>query len=474
MTADAGTAGISAPATPTGSRVLAIGIAAWLAAMAVLWPLGASFGDDVGYLGEARLVLEGRFRPVEREPGIWQPGAVGPVAKYPLFPSLLFAPLMAVSPRAVFAVGIAAAVAVCLIAARVLRSWGASPAWALIILAHPTVVIISRTATADLPLCAFMLGAWWALRRDHFRAAVVLFGALFAIKPTGFIIAGALAMGELWRRLPGIRGGDATARRAVVSTAMGMMLGGLLVVGANWLTTGGPWFGYNHEFLGVPPFWFSHFPRTAPAQLRTVLLFPPLLIAGALPFWRRREYAPLAVIAGFGGLMCFYFFVDTTPNWIETWVLGPRLLLPVVVLLLVGYAHLLAGFARRFRNGELVSVTVIAAAAVAIARMVNHRHQGWQRPAGAAVVAAKHITDRYGVRELAALPQAVRAAMMYPGTVRVANPGELNDSIVLCSDHSASHRMRDREGPYSCAFPGYRSEYREGGFEVLVASHLRP
>jgi hypothetical protein len=47
--------------------------------------------------------------------------------------------------------------------------------------------------------------------------------------------------------------------------------------------------------------------------------------------------------------MCFYFFVDHGRTKIETLVLAPRLLLPAVAFLLVGYAEMAAGLAARFR-----------------------------------------------------------------------------------------------------------------------------
>jgi len=457
-----------AGAATAHDRVLLIGVLVWVAVMIALWPLATSFGDEVGYIGEARLVLAGRFRPLPGDLGIWQPGAGGLVAKYPLFPSLLMAPLFATSPRAVFALGIASAVAVCLLAGRVLRSWGDSSAWALIVLAHPTVVIIARTATADVPLCALMLGAWWALRRDRFRAAVPLLAALFAIKATGFLIGGAIIGGEIWRRLPALRRREPHARRALAYALLGGGLGVCLVVAANVLTTGGPWFGYSHESLTAPPFWFSHFPRTAPEQLRTVLILPPLLFLGAVPYWRMREPAPLLVIVGFGSLMCFYFFVDSGTNRLETWVLAPRLLLPVVVFLLVGYGHLLAGLMRRWRALDQIAGGVLIAMTVTLALAVSSRHHRWQIPMGEALEAAQRIAGQTGVRELGVLEQAAKAGVLFPGRVRLVASTEAQAALVLCSDHAASYRQRDREGPYSCRLPGHHAAHRGGGFEVLV------
>ena len=280
-----------------GGRALALGMFCWLARGAPFWPAVASFADDVGYLGEARLLLAGQLRPGPGDIGIWQHG----VAKYPLFPSLLFSPLLALWPRAVFAVGIGAALLTCWLAARVLESWGDDPAWALVLLAHPTLVIVSRTATVDVPLCALMLATWWSLRNDRRSTAVVSGAALFMIKVTGGVIALALLGGELLRRLPALRRREPEALAALRTALLAVALGVVAVAVANRLTTGGFWFAYEHP--GVHTFWPSHLLTTAPSHLLTVVLMPPLLITGAAPFFQRRELGPLAVIVGFGALM---------------------------------------------------------------------------------------------------------------------------------------------------------------------------
>ena len=167
---------------------------------------------------------------------------------------------------------------------------------------------------------------------------------------------------------------------------------------ANRLTTGGFWFAYEHP--GVHTFWPSHLLTTAPSHLLTVVLMPPLLITGAAPFLQRRELGPLAVIVGFGALMCVYFFVDTGTTWIETRILAPRLLLPVVVFLLIGYADLLARLARRI-TGHVTAVRVLlTAVALTVTLAISARHSRWQQAAGQALAAAERIARDRGVGEL--------------------------------------------------------------------------
>jgi hypothetical protein len=449
----------------SGRRALLVGTLMWVLVTIWFWPQIASFGDEVGYLGEARSVLAGHFRPLPGELGIATDGVGGGVARYPLFPSLLFAPFMAVWPRLVFSVGVAATVIICWLAARILESWGDDSAFALLLLAHPTVVLIARTATADLPLCAFMLATWWCFRNDRWRSAVACCVGLFATKATGFVVGIALIGGELLRRLPALRRGERQARAAVVTALIGIAAGFGAVIGCNHLSAGRSWFGY--ELNGIRPFSAGYLVTTAPVHLLHLFVLPPLLIGGAIPFWRRREFGPLAVIVGFGALMCAYFFVDSGTNRIETLVLSPRLLLPVVVFLLIGYADLLARFIGRLRAGVPAQRMLLIAATSGMAATVGFVHARWQRPAGQALAAAERIARADGIQELGVLPQAEKTGVLYAGATRAVRPADPKGSLLLCSSRSASYRAPLPAGTLSCDLAGYQSVFQADQFYVL-------
>ena len=440
---------------------------AWLVVMILYWPAGLSFGDDVGYLGEAKLILAGRVLPRPDDVGFWVQTAHGWLPKYPLFVSLLMLPLVAVTPRAAFVVGMAAAIGLGWIGSRILKSWGSNPVWALLLIAHPTVVILARTAMADVPLSVFALGAWWALRQ-HRRAATVLFlMALIATKATGFVLGFALALGDLLRLLPALCARDRDAWARVRTIAAGLLAGFTLLFATNEISAGGLWFAYDNTFLGTPPFWFTYFPKSAPAHLRTFLLLPPLLILGALPFWRRREWGPLCLIFGFGTMMCFYFFVDFGTTRLETLILAPRLVLPIVSFLLVGYADLLATLARRFLRGERFTALVLVAGTAAMVLVIDIRHRRWQAPMAEALRAATDATRDLGVHELGLTPEAAKAGLLFSGPTSFVERSNPKTAVVLCTVRSASYR-EPSDGPYSCALPGYRSYRRVGDYDVLV------
>jgi hypothetical protein len=453
------------------SPALVIGALAWLLVSAFYWPEAFSFADEVGYVGESRLLLSGRLLPTGEDPGVWTTTARGLVPKYPIFGSLLMAPLVALTPKAVFALGMLAALALCWIAARVLRGWGTEPAWALLLIAHPTIVIISRTATVDIAMTVFLFGAWQALRRGRRFAAVGFVTALCLIKPTGFMLGGLFAGGEALRVLPRLRRLETDALRDVATLAAALAVGLTLVLVGNKIATGHLWFAYDHSMMDAPPFWYSHFPKTAPAHFRTLLLFPPLLILGALPYIRRRELGPLSVIVGFGTLMCFYFFVDSGTSTVESLVLAPRLLIPVVAFLLLGYAQLLAQVAQKSSRLSKVVRPALVTATVLSTLAISVRHHRWQAPMAAARRSAEQALVQIGGRELAVLPQAAKVGLLYSGRARIVTGPRLDGPVVLCSERSASHRSPG-DGPYSCDFPGYRVAARSGDFKVLIDQRL--
>lgn len=450
------------------SPLLGLGTAIWVLSMALWWPEGLSFADEVGYLGETKLLLAGHLLPRLSDPGMWASTPHGLVPQYPLLLSALLVPFLAVTPRAVFVLGVLSGIGLCWLAARILKGWGTNPAWALLVLMHPTVALMVRTTTADVLLAALALGSWLALTGNRRVVTAFAFAGMFAIKATGMLLGACLVGGEILSMITTPRLSSAETKSRLVTCAVALAAGFLSIFVANEISARQLWFAYDLSYLGTPPFWFSYLGRTAPAHLRTVLFLPPLLIAGAFPYWRRRAWGPLFVILGYGTLMCSYFFVDRGTSRLESLVLSPRLLLPVVVFLLVGYADLLAAGLRRFPLSDRVVGPLLIAGAASGAVAVGIAHRRWQAPMGMARRAAEQIVRRVGSNELGLAPQAVKAGLLFPGPTPVASIGNSEAAVVLCSDHSASYRAPDDGGNYNCSAPGYHSEYRSGGFEILV------
>src|SRR5215470_8873420 len=71
-----------APLTSQNSRSssLVLGVAAWLLVVGFTWPLAFSFADDIGYVGQAKILLAGRVLPLAEDAGIWTSTEMGRVS----------------------------------------------------------------------------------------------------------------------------------------------------------------------------------------------------------------------------------------------------------------------------------------------------------------------------------------------------------------------------------------------------------
>ncbi len=445
-----------------------VGALLWLVVWVVQWPRALSFGDEVGYVGQIRLLLQGRFRPLAGDPGIWVSSAHGLIAKYPYFGPVLDAPLFAIHPRLIFVVGPLAALALVFVAARALRAWGRSPVWALVLLAHPAVTILARTAMTDLPLTAFVMGAWWATRRGCGPLAAALVAAAVMIKVTGFMVVGLLLAGEVLRERQGLRGRDRTIIRRIGWLVVGVCAGAAGMMALNFAANGTPWSAYGeaHGYRGAPNFSASYFLTTAPVHLAALLLVPPLLLTGAYPLWKRREFGPLVTVGGLVGLMCVYFFVDHGRSFVETLLLSPRLILPAVAFLLIGYADLLAALWNKLAS-DAPSPVLVAVVPALLAVPIAARHQAWQRADARALALATSAVAASGEHELGLTATAAKSGLLFPGkTVEVTDGAR--PKVVLCGTHYPSYRDADNPaGGYDCTLPHYRTLDAVGTSVVL-------
>ena len=165
--------------------------------------------------------------------------------------------------------------------------------------------------------------------------------------------------------------------------------------------------------------------------------------------------------------MCFFVWVDAGTNWIETRVLAPRLLLPVVVFLLIGYADLLAGLSRRFAIRPLAVRVPLIVVMLASAFAIGALHARQQKPAAEALAATERIARERGITELGVVYEAEKAGVLFSGRVHRTNRAEATSAILLCNSQSGSYRAPG-SGSLSCALPGYRVAHQAGTYSVLT------
>jgi hypothetical protein len=459
-----------------------VGVALWVALMLLTWPRALSFGDEVGYVGRAKLLLAGHLDYVPGSPGVWVSTPHGTLSQYPLLPSLLILPFVAVWPRASFAVAMLAAVVLAATARAILKSWGRSPLWALLVLGHPAVVILARTDMADLPQATMTVAAWWALRRGRAFATVAWLALLMSIKVTGVVLAAGVVASEAAASARALRARDPATWRRLGWGAAGGVAGGALLLALNHLSSGRFGFVYDHSNLSTPvSFWYTYVPAHGPMHLATLLLDPPLLFLGAWAYWKRRELGPVLLSAGYVALMSAYFFIDTGVNAAETLVLSTRLILPAVAFLLIGYGAWLddlLGRARRRADAtpaDAVATPAIAPRAVAVAVFalplavatgISVRHVRFQKNMGIVRSVASAVAEAHGEPTLGVTENAWKAGLMHEGPTTLFDPTRSHPVAVFCSEVSASHRQS--APPTSCAIPGYHAVDSRGGFFALV------
>jgi hypothetical protein len=373
------------------------------------------------------------------------------------------APLFAVSPRLLFAGGVAAALVLTGVGARLLQRWGRSPTWALLLLAHPTVVIMARTVMVDLLLAAFAVGAWYELERGRRRTAAVLLGFVVLAKPTGVLVAAALVAGEALRLLPTTPPSRLAAR--LFWPGVGIAAGAALTALLNFVAAGTLWYGYAQQDFGTPMFSPAHLIKSLPLHLLGLLVCPPLLILSFVSLRRRRAFAPLVASVGLIAAMGSYFFVDHGRNVVETLVLAPRLILPALAMLMIGYADLLAGLVERVgtrRRWVSVLVTVVPAL---VCLGLATRHRAWQTPQAEALAVARQEVARLGESQLGLSGGAFKVGMLFPGATVDAD-GATAPSVVLCGEESSSRRAPGTS--FRCERRGYDDRRLAAGFHVLT------
>ncbi|MFW6031499.1 MAG: hypothetical protein ACOC9T_02815 [Myxococcota bacterium] len=451
--------------------IVGTGIVAWLLATALTWPSALSFGDEVGYVSQARAVLDGTLRPTQDDVAVLVHSPHGEVPKYPPAFPVALAPLVALSPKLVFLLPVLALAALTLGVARILEGLGHEASWALLFLAHPTFVLVGRTAMTDVPLAALTVATWWTMRRGRLAGMAAFAALLVLCKPPGVLLGVLLGVGEIVRR----RLYEGSGWRAIAVTLLPAVAGGAAgLAGAlllNLSATGELWYAYGDAHADRQVWSVAHLRTVGVRHLVTLVLLPPGLVLGAYPLWRRREFGPLLVGVGYVAWMSFYFFVDTGASLLDTLVLSPRLILPAVAMLLVGYAFGLDSVARRWQAGRALRwVLLVVVPIVAIG--VGRAHAGWHGPMAAAREAAEEVGRSRGARALGVWRTPKEALLSELPVKMVDADASTSDGwprVILCTARYRSRRYHE-EPKRPCRLPGYDRAHRVDGYVVLHRS----
>lgn len=328
---------------------------------ALVWSRGAVTSEGAGLPGLADFVPVAGRHVALRNPGR----------------SLLALPFLTLGGvPAVFASGLVLHLTLTFLAARLLARLGHSPLWAALVLFHPTLAIYSRTMMADeaagtgLLLAALMVtrpgpaaGVWaglavglGALARYHAGLALPVVAAAFRF-PKG--------RPHPWR--------DAALCLVSGGLAGGAILAYNLILYHHPTQAARESSGlFSSEFL-IPQ---ATFYATALLAIWPAMLLAPVFDRSSVRWLVR------GVCALYFAFLSFYYFHDRGPGWLETLVVGQRLMQVALPLWIVSYAGVvddwLARPLRRRLDRRLWAFLVALGCTglLAVTGMMFSRHQG--------------------------------------------------------------------------------------------------
>jgi hypothetical protein len=314
--------------------------------------------------------------------------------------------------HAVFASGLVLHLAMTAIGASLLARWDHSPLWAVLLLCHPTLALYSRTIMADAAAGTGLLLAAWAATFPTTSGAL---GAGLAVGLAALmryhaglalpIVAATIAL-------------DPQRPHSHRDTLLCLLAGGVcgvslagynLVLYGTLLDPFTPQRGYFsiHEFL---------IPHTLFYTQALLLIWPAMLLAPVLD--RSPSRWLVRGVCGFYLLAAIpYYFHDRGRSWIETLVVGQRLLQVTLPLWVVSYAAMVDDWVAaplRRRLGARGSGVVAVWACVGLLALVgamfekhqdylNH-YQAWRRVLIAAVPEGSLVVDDGPLHKLFAVP----------------------------------------------------------------------
>ena len=324
------TANPRAPSRQFAGVAVAIVLVCYLIGFAFTFPGVVTISDEADYVGQAVAFAQGHSSLQRVDPQNMSVG-VAPPSEYPAGTSGLMTPLVALwGWRAGFLLGVLSMAACILVLALWLLSEGLSPLFALVFLAYPPAMVLSRCAMSDVPSAALVccgLFLFWHGKGRHWRwwaASGFLAGASILLRETNPLVFVFLFLGALIRREAHgwalVSGGLAgLAIRAATSYAL---FGDLL-----FFKTTYP--GFSLTSAG------SNLGLYATALL---VLIPGGLFFG-LTYSGLRRWDVRLTLASYFLVYLFYDYNAAQSGGLKQWVLAGRFFVPLVPLLAFSMAH---------------------------------------------------------------------------------------------------------------------------------------
>ena len=426
---------------------LAVAMGGFVLLCVIWYPPAISIMDESAYLTQAQLFATGKLAgDASARTTMMLETERGWVSKYPPAQSVVLAPTQWFHWRAGFLAPLGFVLLAALFCAATLERNGLAGEWSVLLLLHPAVVLYSRTMMSEALALLVVAVALWASDPDRPRslAAGLAIGVMPAVRtallPIALLLGGLTAL-RRWRTggvtAVGPLALGAGAPLVALATYNQMVFGDVLSLRVGW--------------PGLMDLSTAH-ERGLFYLLALNLLWPGMLVGICAAKHRRKLDVMLLTATGFV-VYSAYWFVDRRYGMPADLVVGLRFFVPLLPVLVLGYAGLLQQSWGQWIRPARVSVSA-AAVLVAANVVVVAVHQGFLVDIAHRREAAIEVT-----REGGAVIAHVSAAELF-------NPAWGGPPVVLVGSVES---LRRAVADFACA-PGGAVGFAQGASAVVLAA----
>lgn len=364
--------------------ILTIALAVFFGLFLWFFPPFYGFRDEGIYLGMADALRHGKiFISLAEYPVSITVEALARTAPfYPLGNSVLLIPFLHLGWKTVFASGLILHFIGFAFFARLAKQFNAAnPVTLLSYLFFPAFVFFSRTVMSDIPSLVCFLGAYvfyFKTKRNNALAGFLFGLSLF------FRVANVIMI------LPFILGGIRNAIKTkkglgLLAFFAGLMPLALLAAAYNAQVYGAPWLtGYSEVFTGVRSFDVSFLRANLLHYLFSLNFAYPFMLLVFLLDARMRRVEILTLLLLHFLFFGFYYFHDSFPGKIPTFVFGNRFFFPVMPFLILSYGSALNGLLIKVPAARKVLLALLLATFTVSSFVIHAAHQRALRDQAAA------------------------------------------------------------------------------------------
>jgi 4-amino-4-deoxy-L-arabinose transferase-like glycosyltransferase len=333
-----------------------------------LYPRTTAIVDEDAYLTEAFLFRTGRVsydRSSIPAPHMTVESGGRLTSKYPPGTSLFLLPFIFFGWRAVFVSGLLLALAGTALFVLILRrlSPEADPAWALLYLFYPAVVLLSRTVMSDLLAATLVLAAFYCLLRrgGWLLGAGFALGLACLVRYSNAILVPVFLILALRPAGPRLR--------SALSLFAGFAPPAVAIAAYNAYAYGSP-FSFPMYLTGN--FSPAYFPHNAWYYGSALLILYPFMLAAPFAAGKGRRLILGLPAYAVLGVYCFFSFTFDTPNLPARVTIGLRYLLPGLPFFILAFILGADRLLNRLRANWLKCAAVGGMALLSVAIQVRH------------------------------------------------------------------------------------------------------